>query len=45
MSAQTTTAGFTLTSADIAEGEPFARMHAFKSFGCTGNNISPALSW
>jgi Raf kinase inhibitor-like YbhB/YbcL family protein len=45
MSARTMTAGFTLTSADITEGEPIAAMHAFNGFGCAGANLSPALSW
>ena len=45
MSAQTTTAGFTLTSPDIAEGEPIAAMYTFNGFGCAGGNVSPALSW
>ncbi|MGA2491371.1 MAG: YbhB/YbcL family Raf kinase inhibitor-like protein [Roseiarcus sp.] len=45
MSARTMTAGFTLTSADIAEGEPIAKIHAFNGFGCGGGNVSPALSW
>ena len=45
MSAQTTTAGFTLTSPDIAEGKPIAEMYTFNGFGCAGGNISPALAW
>ena len=45
MSAQTTSAGFTLTSSDIAEGEPIAEMYTFNGFGCAGGNVSPALSW
>jgi hypothetical protein len=45
MSAQTMTAGFTLTSADVAGGAPIAKVHAFNGFGCGGGNISPALSW
>ena len=45
MSAQTTAAGFTLTSSDIAEGEPIAEMYTFNGFGCAGGNVSPALSW
>jgi Raf kinase inhibitor-like YbhB/YbcL family protein len=35
----------TLTSPDIKEGATIANEQVFKGFGCTGNNISPALSW
>ena len=45
MSTSTTTAEFTLTSPDIADGEPIAEMYTFNGFGCAGGNISPALSW
>ena len=45
MSAQTSAAEFTLTSADIAEGEPIAEIYTFNGFGCAGGNVSPALSW
>jgi len=45
MNAPTTTAGFTLTSADIQEGKRIAEMHAFNGFGCAGGNISPGLNW
>ena len=34
-----------LTSPDIAEGATIANEQVFKGFGCTGNNVSPALSW
>lgn len=36
---------FTLTSPDIAAGGKIAAAQVFNSFGCTGNNVSPALSW
>lgn len=36
---------FTLTSPDIAEGATIAEAHVFAGFGCTGGNISPALTW
>ncbi|GAC1454537.1 MAG: YbhB/YbcL family Raf kinase inhibitor-like protein [Steroidobacteraceae bacterium] len=36
---------FTLTSADIANGGRIAAAQVFNGFGCTGGNISPALSW
>jgi Raf kinase inhibitor-like YbhB/YbcL family protein len=35
----------TLTSPDIASGGKIADEQVFKGFGCTGGNISPALSW
>jgi Raf kinase inhibitor-like YbhB/YbcL family protein len=35
----------TLTSPDIKDGGTIAQEQVFKGFGCTGGNISPALSW
>ena len=35
----------TLTSPDIAPGGKIADEQVFNGFGCTGGNISPALSW
>src|SRR6202046_1172804 len=35
----------TLTSPDIKEGATIANEQIFKGFGCTGGNLSPALSW
>jgi len=35
----------TLTSSDIKEGGTIANEQVFEGFGCTGGNISPALSW
>ena len=35
----------TLTSPDIKEGATIANEQVFKGFGCTGGNLSPALSW
>ena len=35
----------TLTSPDIAPGAKIADEQVFNSFGCTGGNTSPALSW
>ena len=37
--------GFQLTSPDIADGRTMALAQVFNSFGCSGENISPALSW
>jgi Raf kinase inhibitor-like YbhB/YbcL family protein len=38
------TPGFTLTSADVKNGA-FAPAQIFNGMGCTGSNVSPALSW
>ncbi|KAF1027484.1 MAG: hypothetical protein GAK37_02426 [Pseudomonas sp.] len=38
-------ASFTLTSPDIAEQQHLTAREEFKGFGCTGENISPALAW
>lgn len=38
-------ADFHLTSPDIAEGQPLTQKQVFNSFGCSGQNISPALNW
>jgi Raf kinase inhibitor-like YbhB/YbcL family protein len=35
----------TLTSPDIKDGGTIANEQVFKGFGCTGGNISPALTW
>ncbi|ANS88028.1 YbhB/YbcL family Raf kinase inhibitor-like protein [Vibrio scophthalmi] len=35
----------TLTSQDIQEGSRIADTFAFNSFGCSGDNLSPQLSW
>src|SRR6267154_6433709 len=34
-----------LTSTDIKEGATIANEQVFKGFGCSGGNLSPALSW
>jgi Raf kinase inhibitor-like YbhB/YbcL family protein len=36
---------FELSSPDIAADSPIAQKFAFNSFGCTGENLSPALTW
>lgn len=36
---------FTVTSKDIAQDKPMTLKQVFSGFGCTGQNISPALSW
>ena len=36
---------FTLTSPDVKAGGMIASTFVFNSFGCSGQNISPALSW
>jgi len=35
----------TLTSPDIKDGGTIANAQVFNGFGCTGGNISPALTW
>lgn len=36
---------FQLQSADIAAGQAIPQTFAFNGFGCTGQNMSPAMSW
>lgn len=36
---------FSLSSNDIAHGEFMASAQEFQGFGCTGDNVSPHLSW
>lgn len=36
---------FQLQSSDVSNHNPMADRFAFKGFGCTGENISPALAW
>jgi Raf kinase inhibitor-like YbhB/YbcL family protein len=38
-------AQFTLSSPDIKPGSTIAQKHVLNTFGCTGQNVSPALSW
>jgi hypothetical protein len=38
-------ADFTLASAQIAPGSKIADKHVFAGFGCSGGNVSPALTW
>ena len=37
--------GFTLSSPDIKPGSKIGGQFVFNSFGCTGQNVSPALTW
>jgi hypothetical protein len=37
--------GFVLTGTDVKNGQPLPQTHAFNAMGCTGQNLSPALSW
>ena len=37
--------GMRLTSPDISAGKPIGMKFVYDSFGCTGQNISPALAW
>ena len=38
-------AGFTLTSANVKPNARLTDAQVFNGFGCSGKNISPALSW
>ncbi|MDX2082882.1 MAG: YbhB/YbcL family Raf kinase inhibitor-like protein [Rickettsiales bacterium] len=38
-------AKFAITSVDIAANSTITQKHVFKGFGCTGENISPQISW
>ncbi len=41
----TAAAAFELTSADFEPGGAIPTSFAFDGFGCTGDNVSPALEW
>lgn len=43
--AQAEDATFRLVSPDLVPGQAIAAAHVFNGFGCTGGNVSPALSW
>ena len=36
---------FTLSSGDIAPNATIADEQVFNGFGCSGQNVSPSLSW
>ena len=36
---------FTVTSEDVADGEMLSNRHVYNSFGMSGENVSPQLSW
>ena len=36
---------FTLSSPDLPKGKPIGNKFVFNSFGCSGENASPALEW
>lgn len=36
---------FTLASADLPTGAPIGNRFVFNGFGCSGENVSPALAW
>ena len=36
---------FTVTSQDVADGEMLSNRHVYNSFGMSGENVSPQLSW
>lgn len=45
VSASVFSAGFELTSPDLPKGQAIPEIFTLNSFGCTGGNVSPALSW
>ncbi len=45
MAAPAFAAGLKVTSPEFKNGGPMPQAAAFNSFGCTGGNHSPALSW
>ncbi|PXF28841.1 kinase inhibitor [Pokkaliibacter plantistimulans] len=36
---------FELTSTDMANGQPLTSRQEYQGFGCSGDNLSPQLSW
>jgi Raf kinase inhibitor-like YbhB/YbcL family protein len=36
---------FDLTSTDLKPGTPVPEKHVYNGFGCSGENVSPALEW
>jgi hypothetical protein len=44
-SAATAADGFKLSSGDVANGATLTNEQVFNGFGCSGKNVSPALSW
>lgn len=45
VAAATPALSFELKSPDIPPGGAINQKHVFKGFGCTGENMSPALTW
>ncbi|MBO1255543.1 YbhB/YbcL family Raf kinase inhibitor-like protein [Alteromonas sp. 5E99-2] len=45
LSASTLADTFSLKSADISQGEFMSKAQEFQGFGCSGDNLSPQLSW
>ena len=45
LAANAAAAQFTLSSSDFAAGGPLADEQAYDAMGCTGRNLSPALTW
>ena len=41
----TQAADLTISSQDIQEGSPLHKRHEFNGFGCSGENLSPQISW
>lgn len=43
--AQGRRAAFTVSSPDVRPGARIGNRHVYKGFGCSGENVSPALRW
>jgi Raf kinase inhibitor-like YbhB/YbcL family protein len=41
----TSASAFELRSTDVSEGKMLSGAHVYSGFGCSGENLSPALSW
>jgi Raf kinase inhibitor-like YbhB/YbcL family protein len=45
LAAAASAASFELRSPDVSEGATLSKAHVYSGYGCTGDNLSPALSW
>jgi Raf kinase inhibitor-like YbhB/YbcL family protein len=45
LAAAASAASFELRSSDVSEGATMSKAHEYAGYGCTGDNLAPALSW
>ena len=45
LGAATAAAAFELRSTDVSDGATLTKAQVYSGFGCTGENLSPALTW